>query len=88
MTANTIDVRISDEEREAIARRVAELLAEVMQAEDAWLDSAGAARHLGISRDSLDKLCAERRLPFYSDGPGCKRYFAKGELDAWRRGQT
>ena len=51
------------------------------------MDSKRASDYLGISRDSLDKLCAERRVPFYSDGPGCKRFFAKRELDAWMRGE-
>jgi excisionase family DNA binding protein len=51
---------------------------------DEWLDSHGAANYLGISRSSLHKLSAERAIPFEQEGPGCKLWFRRSDLDAWR----
>ncbi|MGC9222139.1 MAG: helix-turn-helix domain-containing protein [Solirubrobacteraceae bacterium] len=51
-----------------------------------WLDSRHAAEYLGIHRDTLRKLAAERAIPCEQDGPGCKLYFRRTDLDAWRQG--
>jgi excisionase family DNA binding protein len=51
----------------------------------AWLDARGAAEYLGIHRDTLRKLAAQRAIPTHQDGPGCKLYFRRHELDEWRR---
>ena len=53
---------------------------------DEWLDSRHAAAYLGVHRDTLRKLAAERAIPSEQDGPGCKLYFRRSELDAWRNG--
>lgn len=53
---------------------------------DEWLDSRHAAEYLGVHRDTLRKLAAERAIPSEQDGPGCKLYFRRSELDAWRNG--
>ena len=79
--ATTLEVTLSADEREAIARRVVELLAELRQEDGGWLDSAEAARHLGLSRTALDKLCASRLVPFEQSTPGGKRWFQRAELD-------
>jgi excisionase family DNA binding protein len=50
-----------------------------------WLDAREAAAYLGIHRDTLRKLAAERAVPVHQDGPGCKLYFNRDELDDWRR---
>ena len=50
-----------------------------------WLDTREAAGYLGVHRDTLRRLAAERTIPSEQDGPGCKLYFLRGELDAWRR---
>ena len=55
---------------------------------DGWLDSAGAAAYLAISKNALHKLTAERRVPFEQDGPGCKCWFRRSDLDAWRQGDA
>jgi excisionase family DNA binding protein len=49
-----------------------------------WLDSHEAADYLGITLNSLYKLTAERAIPFEQDGPGCKVWFRRSALDAWR----
>jgi excisionase family DNA binding protein len=49
------------------------------------LDARGAAEYLGVHRDTLRKLAAQRAIPTHQDGPGCKLYFRRDELDEWRR---
>ena len=51
-----------------------------------WLDSRHAADYLGLHRDTLRKLAAERAIPSEQDGPGCKLFFRRSDLDAWRVG--
>jgi excisionase family DNA binding protein len=51
----------------------------------AWLDARTAAEYLGVHRDTLRKLAAQRAIPTHQDGPGCKLYFRRDELDEWRR---
>jgi excisionase family DNA binding protein len=52
---------------------------------DDWMDAREAATYLGVHRDTLRKLASERTVPVHQDGPGCKLYFNRGELDQWRR---
>jgi excisionase family DNA binding protein len=49
------------------------------------MDAREAAAYLGVHRDTLRKLAAERAVPVHQDGPGCKLYFNRNELDEWRR---
>ena len=51
-----------------------------------WLDSRHAAEYLGVHRDTLRKLAAEKAIPSEQDGPGCKLWFRRSDLDAWRLG--
>jgi excisionase family DNA binding protein len=50
-----------------------------------WMDAREAAAYLGVHRDTLRKLAAERAVPVHQDGPGCKLYFNRDELDEWHR---
>lgn len=52
---------------------------------DEWLDCRQAADYLGVHRDTLRKLAAERAVPAEQDGPGCKLFFRRADLDEWRR---
>jgi excisionase family DNA binding protein len=52
---------------------------------DEWLDSGQAAKYLGLHRDTLRRLAAARAIPSEQDGPGCKLFFRRTELDEWRR---
>lgn len=70
-----------------LAPRLSGHLTSTAPAADGWLDSTRAAEYLGISRASLHKLTVARALPFEQDGPGCKLWFRRDDLDAWRRGQ-
>ena len=49
-----------------------------------WLDTRRAAEYLGIHRDSLRRLAAERAIPTEQAGAGCKLYFKRSDLDSWR----
>jgi excisionase family DNA binding protein len=73
-----------------LAERVALVLADRFGADERdcndWLDCRHAAKYLGVHRDTLRKLAAERAIPSEQDGPGCKLYFRRSDLDAWRRG--
>lgn len=53
--------------------------------EDGWLDAKRAAAYIGLSVNALHKLTAERAIPFEQEGPGCKCWFKRSELDEWRR---
>ena len=68
-----------------VADRVLEQLgAPARQREDEWLDTRRAAEYLGIGRDSVRRLAAERAIPTEQAGVGCKLYFRRPDLDAWR----
>jgi hypothetical protein len=70
---------------EAVAERVAAMLTGPRHAiADEWLDTRRAAEHLGIGRDSLRRLAAARAIPTEQAGVGCKLYFRRSDLDAWR----
>jgi hypothetical protein len=66
---------------------IAERLPATDPAPEGWLDSKGAAAYLSLSRHALHKLTAARVIPFEQEGPGCKCWFKRSDLDAWRRGQ-
>lgn len=68
-----------------VAERVAARLSSPRRASpDEWLDTRRAAEYLGIGRDSLRRLAAERVIPTEQAGVGCKLYFRRADLDAWR----
>jgi hypothetical protein len=80
-----------DERDDALlAERLAPHLAQMLdlrpeEPRGGWLDSHSAAQYLGMSRNALHKLTAERAIPFEQEGPGCKLFFKRAELDAWRQ---
>jgi excisionase family DNA binding protein len=68
-----------------VADRVAaRLMAPRRVSPNDWLDTRRAAEYLGIGRDSLRRLAAERAIPTEQAGVGCKLYFRRSDLDAWR----
>jgi excisionase family DNA binding protein len=68
-----------------VADRVAaKLVAPARQRADEWLDTRRAAEYLGIGRDSVRRLAAERAIPTEQAGVGCKLYFRRSDLDEWR----
>ena len=68
-----------------VADRIATRLAGPRTSQkDEWLDTRRASEYLGIHRDSLRRLAAERAIPTEQAGAGCKLYFKRSDLDAWR----
>lgn len=61
------------------------LPAQAAAPEDAWMDSAEAARYLSLSKAALHRLTAQRVIPFEQDAPNAKLWFKRAELDTWRR---
>ncbi len=63
--------QLADRVTAAVLARV-----DVHVASDAeWLDSRHAADYLGLHRDTLRKLAAERAISSEQDGPGCSSIF-------------
>jgi excisionase family DNA binding protein len=73
--------RLADRVATALAQRLA---APTAQADAEWLDSRAAAEYLGLHRDTLRRLAAERAIPAEQDAPGCKLFFRRPDLDEWR----
>lgn len=74
----------------ALVDRVAEAVAARLSSSESasapeWLDSRAAADYLGLHRDTLRKLAAERAIPAEQEGRGCKLFFLRRDLDEWRR---
>jgi excisionase family DNA binding protein len=80
-----LEALISDVADRVAAAVVAQLSAASSEALPDWLDSRRAAEYLGVHRDTLRKLAAERAIPAEQDGPGCKMFFRRADLDEWRR---
>jgi hypothetical protein len=53
---------------------------------ESWMNAKAAAAYLGSTVTALHKLTAARLIPFHQDGPGCKLWFKRSELDEWRVG--
>jgi hypothetical protein len=66
-------------------RRAARAVAQSKQGEG-WLNAREAAAYVGLTLNALHKHTAARTIPFEQDGPGCKLWFRRSELDRWRRG--
>jgi excisionase family DNA binding protein len=67
-----------------VAERLAVRLVPHAPTPDEWLDTRGAAEYLGVHRDTVRRLAAERAVPSEQEGVGCKLYFRRSDLDAWR----
>jgi len=77
---------LDDEACVLLAERLGPYLGSVYSPPDEWLDANAAAEYLSLPRSTLHKLTAEHAIPFAQDGPGCKLYFKRSALDAWRGG--
>jgi excisionase family DNA binding protein len=80
-----LDALISQIAEQIAAVVVAQLAAARPDDQDEWLDSRRAAEYLGVHRDTLRKLAAERSIPAEQDGRGCKLFFRRVDLNEWRR---
>jgi hypothetical protein len=76
---------LGEAELRELALRLEPFLTPVVGKTDEWMDSRAAAEYLGFpSVHVLHKLTSARTIPFHQDGPGCKCWFKRSELDAWR----
>lgn len=89
-TPTPVEIVVIDGLIAQLAGRVAAMVVTELsgsdERDDEWFDSRHAAEYLGIHRDTLRKLAAERSIPSEQDGPGCKLYFRRSDLDEWRHG--
>jgi hypothetical protein len=76
---------------EALADALAPRLLDHLQvdgpSDDGWMDSSEAAEYLALTKNALHKLTSARAIPFEQEGRGCKLWFRRPDLDAWRRGE-
>jgi excisionase family DNA binding protein len=70
---------------EAIAERAAQIVVERLRAEHQrwpeWMSVESAAMYLDVSPERVRKLQANGLLPFHQEGPGCRVFFRRAELD-------
>ena len=85
LVESVIVEQLVDRIAERLAAAIAEKFVVNNERDVEWFDSRRAAEYLGVHRDTLRKLAAERTIPSEQDGPGCKLYFRRSDLDAWRR---
>jgi excisionase family DNA binding protein len=52
--------------------------------QDTWLDLSNAADYLGLHSDTLRKRARAGLIPFEQEAPGCRLFFHRTDLDAWR----
>jgi hypothetical protein len=82
---------LDDHALDALAERLAPHLAERLASEraddgeDRWMTTAEAAGYVGMSTNALHKLTSARQVPFDQRAAGCRCYFRRSELDAWRQ---
>jgi excisionase family DNA binding protein len=48
-----------------------------------WMSVETAARYLDVPAERLRKLKDRREIPFHQEGPGCRVFFARRDLDRW-----
>jgi excisionase family DNA binding protein len=68
-----------------------ELLAELRadrneQAWPRWMAVETLARYMDASPERIRKLVARRRIPYVQEGPGCRVFFDRHEIDRWMGG--
>jgi hypothetical protein len=89
--ARALLAEIDEDTLDALVQRLAPLLREQLALtgprDDGWLDAKRAADYLSISANAIHRLTSARQIPFEQDGPGCKCWFRRSELDTWRRGE-
>ncbi len=85
-----LGVRLAPEQLALIASAVADLLnaRETVTAEPwpEWMNVETAARYLDCTEERIRKLVERRQIPYYQEGPRCRVFFNRSELDQWMFG--
>src|SRR3954454_24800802 len=69
---------------EQVTEKVIERLAADRGAsETEYLSVKDAGVYLGCTEGRVRKLIERRRIPFTQDGPGCRVFLSRRELDSW-----
>lgn len=79
-----LTLTLNEDQLGVIAELIAAKLASQARQDDEWLDTREAARYLGVHRDTLRRFAAAGRVNCQQDGPGCKLYFLRSDLDRCR----
>jgi excisionase family DNA binding protein len=74
---------LDDDDLRELARRLAPFLP-AAPTSDGWMTTRQAAEYLGVSVAAMHRLTASRALRFEQDGPGCRCWFRRADLDAYR----
>ena len=61
-------------------------LADELRTDDPWFDVKHAAEYIGATANALRKAADRREIPFEQEAPGCKMWFRRSVLDAYRAG--
>lgn len=77
-----VEVRLSEDDIERIARRVVELQGLTAPKGEAWLTAAQAGAHLGMSEHAIRGLVKRKQIPVHRTESGRVR-FSPRELDDW-----
>jgi excisionase family DNA binding protein len=52
-----------------------------------WMSVETASRYLDAPVERLRKLQARRAIPYHQEGPGCRVFFRRADLDGWMEAQ-
>lgn len=52
-----------------------------------WQSVESASRYLDVSPERVRKLVAARRIPYSQEGPGCRVFLRRRDLDEWMDSQ-
>ena len=50
-----------------------------------WMSIETAARYLDMPVHRIRKLIVRRAIPYIQEGPGCRIFFSRHQLDGWMR---
>jgi excisionase family DNA binding protein len=77
-------LRLSDDDLEQLAGRVADLLAEREPTREPWIGAKAAAEHIGAPVSRIHQLVHQGRLSHRKDG--ARLVFRRSDLDAYLEG--
>jgi len=83
-----VTLQLSDDQIETIAERVAVILSERPAADrgtstNEYLSVKDAAAYTGCTVGRLRKLIERRRIPSHQEGPRCRVFLSKADLDTY-----
>jgi excisionase family DNA binding protein len=87
VSALDVTITLTPEMVEMVARRAAEIVLERTAADrgDApeYMSVKDASVYLGCTEGRVRKLVERSQIPFTQDGPGCRVFLSRRDLDRW-----